>query len=68
MKKQNKLQLIEAKIEELQKIQKQLEEEFISDLSNQIAKLLIKKKLFNLEKSEILNRIEKTLDEISNQK
>lgn len=68
MRNANKLKQIEEKIEELRKQQKQLEDDFVADLSTQISKLILKKKLFNIEKSEIISKIESALDEILNAK
>ncbi len=63
MKNNKKLESINSKIEELQKIQKQLEDDFIQNTSKQIAKILLKKKAFNIDMPTFLNNIESIIDE-----
>lgn len=65
MKNSEKISLINEKIAELQKKQKQLENEYIENLSKDIAKLLLKKKAFNLDKNVLLKKFEALIDEIS---
>lgn len=62
MKNVKKIEQISEKIAELQKIQKQIESDFIQDLSKQIAKILIKKKAFNIDKSSLLSKIESVIE------
>ena len=63
-----KLNAINAKIDDLLKIKSQLENDFIQDLSQQIAKILMKKNVYNIDKIALLKKIEATIDEVSNQK
>ena len=53
-----KLLEINRKIDELQKAKNLLEEEFVEDMSMQIAKILLKKKAFDIDKSDFLKAIE----------
>ena len=64
MKDAKKLEQINEKIAELQKLQKQLESEYVESLSKDIAKLLLKKKIFSIEKSVILNRIDDVINKL----
>ena len=64
MKDIKKLEQINEKIAELQKVQKQLENEYVESLSKDIAKLLLKKRIFNIEKSIILNKIDAAINEL----
>lgn len=64
MKDTKKLEQINEKIAELQKVQKQLESEYVESLSKDIAKLLLKKRIFSIEKSAILNKIEAVINEL----
>lgn len=64
MKDIKKLEQINEKIAELQKVQKQLENEYVESLSKDIAKLLLKKRIFNIEKSIILNKIDAVINEL----
>lgn len=65
MKNAKKLQQINQKIADLKILQKELETDFVNDLSKQISKIILKKNLFNIEKSKILKSIENAFDEIS---
>lgn len=65
MKNAKKLQQINQKIADLKILQKKLEDDFVKDLSKQISKIIIKKNLFDIEKSKILKCIENAFDEIS---
>ena len=65
MKTAKKLQQINQKIADLKVLQKKLEDDFVKDLSKQISKIIIKKNLFDIEKSKILKCIENAFDEIS---
>ena len=65
MKTAKKLQQINQKIADLNVLQKKLEDDFVKDLSKQISKIIIKKNLFDIEKSKILKCIEYAFDEIS---
>jgi len=53
-----KLAVINAKIDDLLKIKSQLENDFTQSLSEDIAKILVRKKAFNVDKSVLLKRIE----------
>ena len=61
-----KLAVINAKIDDLQKLKSQLEENYANDLSTQIAQILVKKKAFNVDKSALLKTIESAIDAIQN--
>ena len=65
MKTAKKLQQINQKIADLKVLQKKLEDDFVKDLSKQISKIIIKKNLFDIEKSKILKCIENAFEEIS---
>ena len=45
-------------------LQKQLESEYVESLSKDIAKLLLKKKIFSIEKSVILNKIDDVINKL----
>lgn len=64
MKNTKKIKQINEKIAELQKIQKQLENDFIESISRDIAKLLLKKKAFNIDKHTFIREIEKIIDKV----
>ena len=64
MKNAKKLQQINQKIADLKVLQKELETDFVNDLSKQISKIIIKKNLFDIEKSKILKCIENAFDEL----
>ena len=64
MKDIKKLEQINEKIAELQKVQKQLENEYVESLSKDIAKLLLKKRIFSIEKSAVLNKIDTVISEL----
>lgn len=64
MKNAKKLQQINQKIADLKILQKELETDFVNDLSKQISKIILKKNLFNIEKSKILNCVENAFDEL----
>ena len=64
MKNAKKLQQINHKIADLKILQKKLETDFVSDLSKQISKIILKKNLFDIEKSKILKCIENAFDEL----
>jgi len=53
-----KLNAINAKIDDLLKIKSQLENDFAQGLSEDIAKILIRKNAINLDKSVLLKKIE----------
>jgi len=65
MKNAKKIEQINEKIAELQKIQKQLEDEYIDDVSKDIAKLLLKKKAFNIDKNTLIKEITDLIDKLS---
>ena len=64
MKNAKKLQQINQKIADLKILQKKLEDDFVKDLSKQISKIIIKKNLFDIEKSKILNCVENAFDKL----
>ena len=64
MKNAKKLQQINQKIADLKILQNKLETDFVSDLSKQISKIIIKKNLFDIEKSKILECVENAFDEL----
>ncbi len=68
MKPNKKLETINAKILELQHMQKQLEDDFILNISKQIAKILLKKKAYNINQNELLSKIEDVIDGLSSSK
>ena len=61
-----KLKEINAKIVVLLRQQKQLEENYAKDISQQIAQILIKKKAFNVDASSLLKTIESAIEAIQN--
>ncbi len=65
MKNAKRIEQINEKIAELQKIQKQLEDEYIEDVSKDIAKLLFKKKAFNIDKNTLIKEITNLIDKLS---
>ena len=64
MKNPKKLQQINQKIADLKILQKELEDDFVKDLSKQISKIILKKNLFDIEKSKILKCVENAFDEL----
>lgn len=64
MKNAKKLQQINQKIADLKILQKELETDFVNDLSKQISKIILRKNLFDIEKSKILKCIENAFDEL----
>lgn len=64
MKNAKKLQQINQKIANLKVLQKELETDFVNDLSKQISKIILRKNLFDIEKSKILKCIENAFDEL----
>ncbi|MCR4623598.1 MAG: hypothetical protein K5780_03005 [Alphaproteobacteria bacterium] len=64
MKNAKKLQQINQKIADLKVLQKELETDFVNDLSKQISKIILRKNLFDIEKSKILKCIENAFDEL----
>ncbi len=64
MKNAKKLQQINQKIADLKILQKELETDFVNDLSKQISKIILKKNLFDIEKSKILECVENAFDEL----
>lgn len=65
MKNAKRIEQINEKIAELQKIQKQLEDEYIENVSKDIAKLLFKKKVFNIDKNILIKEITDLIDKLS---
>lgn len=65
MKNAKRIEQINEKIAELQKIQKQLEDEYIENVSKDIAKLLFKKKAFNIDKNILIKEITDLIDKLS---
>ena len=64
MKNAKKLKQINQKIADLKILQKELETDFVNDLSKQISKIILKKNLFDIEKSKILECVENAFDEL----
>ncbi|MBO7454424.1 MAG: hypothetical protein J6T91_03550 [Alphaproteobacteria bacterium] len=64
MKNAKKLQQINQKIADLKILQKKLKDDFVKDLSKQISKIIIKKNLFDIEKSKILECVENAFDDL----
>ena len=64
MKNAKKLQQINQKIADLKILQKKLEDDVVKDLSKQISKIIIKKNLFDIEKSKILECVENAFDKL----
>lgn len=58
-----KLESINQKIANLQKLQKKIEDDFIQTISKDIARILVKKKSFNIDKPALLKKIETLIDE-----
>lgn len=58
MKNAEKLEQINQKISQLQKMQKQLENKYIENITKKIIKILIKKQAFKINKNILLNEIE----------
>ena len=58
----SKIEQLNVKIAELQKLQKNAENEFAQNIAKQIAKILIKKKAYNIEQSTLLKEIEIIID------
>ena len=53
-----RLDAINSKISCLLKAKSKLEEDFINDISKEIAKIFVKKNLYSLDKSALLKKIE----------
>jgi len=64
MKNAKKLQQINQKIADLKILQKKLEDDFVKDLSVQVMKIIRKRNLFDLNKSQILKSVENAFDEL----
>lgn len=65
MKNTEKLEQINQKISQLQKIQKQLEDKYIENISTKIKKILIKRKIFNINKNILIKEIENIIKKLS---
>lgn len=65
MKHPERIKQIDAKIAELQKLQKQLEEEYVSEISKEITKIFVKHKAFNLDKNTLLKEIDNLIAKLS---
>ncbi len=64
MKNTKKLQQINLKIADLKILQKELETDFVNNLSKQISKIILRKNLFDIEKSKILNCVKNVFDKL----
>lgn len=64
MKTAKKLQQINQKIVDLKILQKKLKDDFVKDLSVQVMKVIRKRNLFDLDKSQILKCVENAFDEL----
>jgi hypothetical protein len=62
-----KLESINQKIAELQILQKKIEDDFVQNISKDIAKILVKKKAYNIDKTNLLKKIEFLIDEFLKQ-
>jgi hypothetical protein len=58
-----RLESINQKIADLQKLQKKIEDDYISNLSKDITKMLFKKKAYDVDKSALLKIIENAVDD-----
>ena len=59
-----KLDTINSKIANLQKTKNQLEDNFVQYMSQQIAKIFVKKKVYDIDQSVLFRKIESLIDEI----
>lgn len=59
-----KLESINQKIVDLQKLQKKIEDDFIQTMSKDIAKILVKKKAYDVDKATLLKQIEVSIDNL----
>ncbi len=59
-----RLDAINQKIAELQKTKSKLEEDFVQNMSQQIAKIFVKEKAYGVDKTALLKRIEAVVDKI----
>ena len=59
-----RLDAINAKIADLQKLKNKLEDNFVQDASKDVAKLLVKHKTYNIDKSVLLKKIESAIGAI----
>ena len=57
-----RLDAINSKIDHLLKAKSKLEKDFVNDMAQQIAKILVNKKAFNIDKSALLKKIETIID------
>jgi len=53
-----RLEAINQKITSLQKIKSQIESDFVDGFSKDVSKLLVKKGVFNIDKSVLIKKIE----------
>ena len=62
MKNSERLEQINQKITQLQKMQKQLEEKYIENITRKIIKILTKKKIFKINKNALIKEIENVIN------
>ena len=67
MKNSERLEQINQKITQLQKMQKQLEEKYIENITRKIIKILTKKKIFKINKNALIKEIENVIKRLSNE-
>lgn len=67
MKNSERLEQINQKITQLQKMQKQLEEKYIENITRKIIKILTKKKIFKINKNALIKEIENVIKKLSNE-
>lgn len=67
MKNSERLEQINQKITQLQKMQKQLEEKYIENITRKIIKILTKKKIFKINKNTLIKEIENVIKKLSNE-
>lgn len=67
MKNVERLEQINQKISQLQKMQKQLEEKYIENITKKIIKVLTKKKAFKINKNVLIKEIENIIKKLSNE-
>ena len=67
MKNSERLEQINQKISQLQKMQKQLETKYIENITKKITKVLIKKQAFKINKKILIKEIENVIKRLSNE-
>ena len=67
MKNSERLEQINQKISQLQKMQKQLETKYIENITKKITKILIKKQAFKINKKILIKEIENVIKKLTNE-